>query len=131
MPFEDVGTTRRRSMTPTRVLKIWEAHKGQCVTCGGQIDGTRDKWFVEHIRALELGGADADANCGPAHLSCKAGKDADDHHRAAKAKRAKRSTLGIRPPSKLQGAGFRPAPPQRSATRPLSKPPVARRDLQS
>ena len=99
MPFIDVGTTSRKHMTPTRALRVWENHAGHCVTCGGKIDGARDKWFVEHIRALELGGEDEDGNCGPAHYSCKASKDADDHSRAAKAKRAKRQHLGIRKPS--------------------------------
>lgn len=129
MPFEDVGTTKRRSMTPTRVLAIWEAHKGQCVTCGGQIDGTRDRWFIEHIRALELGGADKDANCGPAHWSCKEAKDADDHSRAAKAKRAKRAEIGIKRPATLQGQGFRRYEPAHRATKPLEKALPARRSL--
>ena len=120
MPFEDVGTTARRKMTPTRVLKIWEAHKGQCVTCGGQIDGTRDRWFIEHIRALELGGEDQDANCGPAHWTCKDAKDADDHGRASKAKRAKRNDLGIRPQT-LTGQGFKRFSPRRRATTPVDK----------
>jgi hypothetical protein len=127
MPYQDVGTTKRKAMTPTRVLRIWEAHQGQCITCGGQIDGTRDRWFVEHVRALELGGADTDANCGPAHWDCKVAKDADDHSRAAKAKRNKRAALGIRPPSQIKSAGFSPAPPQRRATAPIPKLQIAYR----
>ena len=97
MPFIDMPTTSRRSMTPTRALKAWELHGGVCVTCGIKIDGTKERWFVEHIRALELGGADDDSNIGPAHfIRCKAEKDADDHHMAARAKRRKRLQLGIK-----------------------------------
>jgi hypothetical protein len=43
-------------MTQTRALQAWERHKGICVLCNVLIDGVRDDWYVEHIRALELGG---------------------------------------------------------------------------
>lgn len=103
----DVGTTKRRSMTPTRRLRIFEAHKGICVTCKLPIKAG-DKWFIEHIRALELGGEDTDENCGPAHtITCKAVKDAEDHSRAAKAKRVKQRHLGIKAPkAKIASPGF-------------------------
>jgi 5-methylcytosine-specific restriction protein A len=119
MSFVDVGTTSRRKMTPTRALAAWERHKGVCVNCGLPIDGVRQDWFVEHLRALELGGADDDANTGPAHVACKKAKDADDHSRAAAAKRAKRRHIGIKPKSRLQSAGFPKAPPQKTASRPI------------
>lgn len=123
---EDIGTTTRLRMTDTRALKAWENTKGFCVTCGLKIDGTKQRWFVEHIRALELGGKDEDSNLGPAHYdTCKAVKDADDHARAAKAKRNKRAELGIRQPSRLRGAPFPKPAPQRTASRPLGK--IARR----
>jgi hypothetical protein len=93
---EDIGTTKRRGMTKRRALRIWEQHKGICVLCKMPIDGAREDWFIEHLRALELGGEDVDANCGPAHLYHKKAKDADDHGRAAKAKRAKQRHLGIK-----------------------------------
>lgn len=94
-------------MTPSRRLRIFENHKGVCVTCGLPIK-VGEAWFVEHIRALELGGEDVDANCGPAHqINCKSVKDADDHHRAAKAKRVKQRHIGITAPKqKIQSAGF-------------------------
>lgn len=119
---EDIGTTKRLRMTDTRALRAWENTKGVCVTCGLKINGTKERWFVEHIRALELGGKDEDSNLGPAHFdSCKAIKDADDHARAAKAKRNKRAELGIRQPSRLQSRGFDKSPPQRSASRFVAK----------
>lgn len=99
---EDVGTTRRKKMTKARALKIWEAHKGFCVTCKLAIDATREDWFIEHIRALELGGADEDNNCGPAHMACKKDKDAADHSAAAEAKRRKQKHLGIKDPNRKQ-----------------------------
>ncbi len=93
---EDVGTTKRRKMTPSRALKIWEANSGICILCGEPIDGARDDWFIEHPRALELGGPDEDEHLGPAHWFHKAQKDADDHSAAARSKRIKRRHLGIK-----------------------------------
>jgi 5-methylcytosine-specific restriction endonuclease McrA len=91
---EDVGTTPRSRLTPHRRLKVWERTSGQCVVCHQQIDGVRERWIVEHIRALELGGADEPDNMGPAHETCAAAKTRNDHHRAAKAKRQKIQHLG-------------------------------------
>ena len=92
----DVGTTTRRAMSPTRRLRIWEAHSGVCCLCGGKIDGVREKWTVEHLRALGLGGADDDANCAPAHEDCRRVKDKADVKAIAKAKRSKAKHLGIK-----------------------------------
>ena len=131
MPFvcEDVGTTKRGRMTPTRALKAWERTGGVCVNCGLKIDGTKDRWFAEHVRALELGGSDTDDNLGPAHWDCKRDKDASDHASAAKAKRNKRAELGIRPPSQIKSRGFGKSEPQRRASSPLSKQLPARRGV--
>jgi 5-methylcytosine-specific restriction enzyme A len=122
MPFIDVGTTKRKKMTETRALAAWERTKGVCVNCNQPIDGTRDKWFVEHPRALGLGGEDNEKNTGPAHWDCKGAKDADDTARIAKAKRSKRRDLGITQALKksppIQSAGFTPAPKQRRAATP-------------
>jgi hypothetical protein len=133
MPFIDVGTTARKRMTETRALKAWERCKGVCVVCGLPIDGTRADWYVEHIRALELGGEDVESNLGPAHWACKRGKDAEDHSKASKAKRSKRRELGITQALKkappLKSRGFAKAAPQARATAPLTKPLPPRRDI--
>jgi hypothetical protein len=50
---------------------------------------------VEHLRALGLGGEDDDANCAPAHETCRRGKDKLDVSAIAKAKRVKAKHLGI------------------------------------
>jgi hypothetical protein len=64
------------------------------VICGRRIDGVRERWIVEHIRALELGGADDLENMGPAHEACGREKTRDDHARTARAKRQKTRHLG-------------------------------------
>src|SRR5215207_5712594 len=92
--IEDVGTTVRRKLTPHRRLKVWERTGGRCVVCETPIDGVRERWIAEHIRALELGGADDLSNMGPAHAACALAKTRDDHHRTAQAKRQKIRFLG-------------------------------------
>ncbi|POR39902.1 hypothetical protein CRT23_26920 [Methylobacterium sp. V23] len=97
MPYvalEDVGTTRRGSLSNRRRLQAWERTGGTCVVCGCRIDGVRDRWIVEHIRALELGGSDEIQNLGPAHEACGREKTRNDHARAAEAKRQKLRHLG-------------------------------------
>lgn len=96
---EDVGTTKRKNMTPRLRLKIWEAHKGICVLCHDKIDGVRERWIVEHITPLALGGEDTEANMGPAHDACAIKKTfgrTGDIAKAAKAKRVKSKHLGIK-----------------------------------
>lgn len=97
--MEDVGTTKRKAMSPSRRLRIFEAHSGLCCHCGGKIDGVREQWIVEHIIALGLSGPDEDSNCAPAHETCRRVKDKDDVARISKAKRVKQKNLGIKKPS--------------------------------
>lgn len=97
MPYvarEDVRTTSRRSLSGHRRLKAWERTGGVCVICDRPIDGVRDRWIVEHIRALELGGEDELPNMGPAHEECARDKTRKDHAATAKAKRRKIRHLG-------------------------------------
>jgi 5-methylcytosine-specific restriction endonuclease McrA len=90
----DLGTTRRARLSPRVRLAIWERAKGICVLCERRIDGVRERWIIEHMRALELGGPDEVDNMGPAHATCAQAKTRDDHQRAAKAKRQKIRHLG-------------------------------------
>ncbi|MBL0405037.1 HNH endonuclease [Microvirga aerilata] len=97
MPFArpcDLGTTLRRRLSPRQRLAIWERARGICAICERRIDGVRERWIVEHIRALELGGQDEPDNMGPAHETCGRTKTREDHRRTAKAKRQKIQHLG-------------------------------------
>ncbi|MGV1913822.1 HNH endonuclease [Agrobacterium vitis] len=123
----DIGTTKRRPMTPARRLRIWEAHGGKCCLCGQQIDGAREPWIIEHLTCLGLGGADEDKNCGPAHEACRRDKDKLDVQAIAKAKRVKQRHLGIKaakPP--IRGASF---PKTEKAANRRQKPLPPRRGL--
>lgn len=90
----ELTATPRRPMGNARRLRIWERHKGVCVLCNEKIDGVREAWTVEHIRALGLAGADEDENCGPAHERCRRVKDKADVKAIAKAKRVKGKHIG-------------------------------------
>ena len=94
-----------RRMSPTRRLRIFEAHKGTCHICGDKIDGTRERWEVEHIIAYALTRDDSDENLAPAHVACHATKTPQDVARIAKAKRVQRKHTGAhRPKSTLAGS---------------------------
>lgn len=96
----------RKAMPTMRRLRIWEAHGGFCVLCKIKIDGVREKWIVEHVIALGLGGPDTDENCGPAHETCRRAKDKADIPAIAKVKRIRAAHIGARKPR-----GF-PKPPE-------------------
>ena len=98
--MSDVCTTMRGSMSEARRIRIWEARRGMCCLCGEKIDGVREKWTVEHLRALGLGGEGVDWNCAPAHEHCRRGKDKDDVGRIPKAKRQKANHIGIKKPQR-------------------------------
>lgn len=93
-----------RRMSPTRRLRIFEAADGICHLCGQRIDGTRERWEVEHVIALELSRDDSDENLKPAHVSCHKAKTKDDAGLIAKAKRVERKYKGaFRSKSPLPG----------------------------
>lgn len=107
--MSDVGTTKRKALTPTQRLKLFEAHKGLCGICGAQIRAG-ESWIDEHIIPLGLGGSNDTENRAPAHVQCAQSKthgSQGDVARIAKAKRQKMKSLGIeRKKVKIQSRGF-------------------------
>lgn len=94
-----------RRMSSSRRARIFEAAGGACHICGQKIDGTREKWEVEHIIPYSLTRDDSDENLAPAHVSCHLGKTAADAGTIAKAKRVHRKHTGAhRPKSALPGS---------------------------
>jgi hypothetical protein len=95
---EDVGSTPRKSLTPTQRLKLFEAWHGCCCICERKIQAG-EAWIDEHIRPLGLGGTNYLDNRGPAHKACADaktnGKDGD-LARIAKAKRMKMRHIGVK-----------------------------------
>ena len=88
--------TRRRSMTPARRRRIFEARGGICAFCDKPIEGPYD---IDHLLPLALGGADDDGgNTVPMHPECHRIKtfgrprhrDGGDAKRIAKIRRMRR-----------------------------------------
>ena len=94
-----------RRMSPSRRARIFAAHDGVCHICGLPIDGTRDRWEVEHVVPYALTRDDSDDNLAPAHVACHAGKTPLDVAQIAKAKRVERKHIGAhRPRSIIPGS---------------------------
>lgn len=94
-----------RRMSPTRRARIFAAADGVCHICGQTIDGTRERWEVEHVIPYALTRDDSDDNLRPAHQRCHADKTAQDVPQIAKAKRVARKHTGAhRPKSTIPGS---------------------------
>ena len=97
--------TERRSLSPMKRLAVFERGSGLCHICKTRIT-TGQKWDVEHIVPLALGGPDNEHNMVPAHKHCHATKTATDVADIARAKRRKAKHLGIK-----QRSSFPKPPP--------------------
>jgi 5-methylcytosine-specific restriction endonuclease McrA len=104
---EDVGTTKRKPLTPRQRLKLFEDHGGRCAICGQKIMGS---FIDEHIIPLGLGGTNDLSNRAPVHVACAQSKtfgQQGDNAKIAKAKRQKMKSLGIeRQKVKIKSRGF-------------------------
>lgn len=87
--------TTRRKISPLQRLKVFEAAGGRCHLCEQRIQ-VGQKWDVEHVRPLALGGADDESNMRPAHKACHATKTKADAASWSKAKRIKAKLYGGR-----------------------------------
>ena len=131
---EDVGTTKRKPLTPTGRLALFERERGICCICGKKIVG---KFIDEHKRALGLGGSNDPDNRGVAHPKCAEVKTHDeDMPRINKAKAQKKAQHGIKPVDSkpIVSAPFPPvkAKERSDRTGKVDKsaiPPLARRGL--
>lgn len=112
----------RPSLSAAQRVRIFDHHKGVCHLCGLVVKAG-EKWHVEHVIPRWQGGPDSIDNMQPAHDDCHAPKTAAEARQRAKEARIRAKHLGCetKPRKKLQGRGFTPAPPQRSATRPIEK----------
>lgn len=90
--------TPRPSLSTRNRTRLFMLHEGKCHICGHKIDGTKERWDVEHIipRALIGKLADTDANMQPAHSLCHAHKTKSDVHTINKAKRREARHMGFK-----------------------------------
>ncbi len=91
-----IPATPRLRMSAKRRAHIFSEHAtaptiAPCCVCGQPIHKQRDRWIVEHVRALGLLGPDLNTNCAPAHYACAVEKTRDDISRITKAKRQSRA----------------------------------------
>jgi len=112
--------TRRRSMTGKARLALLKAHNATCHICGGEIQ-TGQKWDVEHVIPIAMGGDDELTNMRPAHAKCHRDKTDADIAAIAKAKRREIKHTGAKAPPKVK---LRSKPfPKAPAREPKHMPP--------
>lgn len=77
----------RIRLTDQERAKLFLERHGCCRECGRKL-GPADGWIVEHIIALENGGTNESENLGITCDWCKPRKDAEDHGKAARSRKA-------------------------------------------
>lgn len=85
--------TTRKSISRTLRARVFDRANGVCHLCSGKIT-VADKWDVDHILALALGGADDESNFAPAHKRCHQTKSASDVGMIRKADRQRAKHIG-------------------------------------
>ncbi len=87
----------RRRLSPSERVAIYTSAHGACHLCGEKI-GLAERWDVEHVIPLEMGGDEAkgSTNLQPAHVACHRTKSSVDAWALAKAKRREAKHLGAR-----------------------------------
>lgn len=89
--------THRRHISAKERMQIWEREGGICHICGQKIDGARERWDIEHVIPLAMGGDEdrGSLNLKPAHVKCHGAKTREDKKQIAKAKRMEQRGAGI------------------------------------
>lgn len=111
----------RRRLTSIQRLSLFDKHGGRCHLCKGKIT-VREKWDLDHVIPLAIGGADDLANLAPAHDTCHRTKTATvDVPAIAKGTRIRSARFTSSRPScawriKVPGAAFTFVPPPLSFT---------------
>ena len=100
--------TKRRSITKAMRVRIFDAARGNCYLCNLPINAPAgEKWEVEHIKPLWLGGADDETNMAPAHVDCHATKSKGEAPVRAKTDRQRAKHIGATQPARtLKSAPF-------------------------
>lgn len=100
-------TDDRPRLSDKKRRELFIMHGGICHLCGMKIDGTRERWEVEHVIPRSMLGklADTDDNMKPAHVSCHKVKTAEDKGNLARAVRRQDRHTGVhRPKRPLMGS---------------------------
>lgn len=125
---EWIAKTDDAKVPPRVRLRVFLDYEGKCWLSGRKI-APGEPWELEHKVALCNGGEHRENNLAPALRDKHREKTAEDVAEKSAVYRKASKHLGIRPPSRLKGAGFTPAPPQRRASAPLNKQMPPRRGV--
>jgi 5-methylcytosine-specific restriction endonuclease McrA len=94
--------SRRRKLTRLQRVSIYDAAKGVCCLCQLPIQAERgQRWILEHLKPLWLGGADDDTNVAPAHERCAIDKTTREAPVKAKGDRVRARHLGVKKPRSI------------------------------
>lgn len=86
--------TKRITITPKRRAEVFRDAGGVCHLCSRKI-APGEKWEVEHIKPLALGGTNDPENLSAAHVDCHAGKSRTEIKIVRKADRQMKKAAGI------------------------------------
>jgi len=84
----------RRSVSTRDRARLFAMHGGLCHICGEKIDGTREKWEVEHVIPWAYSRDDSDENRRPAHVHCHKEKTVKDRRDIDKVERMRMKHIG-------------------------------------
>ncbi len=94
---------KRKSLSRLARIRIFDNHKGVCCLCDNPIRiSSAEKWIVEHVKPLWMGGADDETNMAPAHERCAIDKTCGEAPVKAKNDRQRAKHLGIKKPRTLR-----------------------------
>lgn len=99
---EWVGATADTPVPPRVRLRVFERYQGNCYLSGRKIR-PGDKWELEHVRALTLGGENRESNLAPALKDPHKIKTAQDRDMNAKLDRIAKCHNGIKQKKKKMG----------------------------
>ncbi len=118
---EWIGKTADTPVPAHVRVRIFDAHNGICHIANRKIK-RGEPWDLDHIKALCNGGENRESNMAPALRDKHRQKTAEDVAEKSRVYRKRAKHLGVLPKrAKIQSAGFRPAAPQRSASRPIQR----------
>lgn len=98
---EWIGRTDDDRPPPRVRVRIFEKHGGRCAL-SNRIIRPGDKWDVDHIVALALGGANRESNMAPVLRDAHKIKTRDDVAQKSKNYRVRRRHLGVEKPRTIR-----------------------------
>ena len=91
--------SKRRSLSRLMRTRIFDNAQGTCCLCHFKIKAeSGERWIIEHLKPLWLGGEDDERNMGPAHERCAIDKTTKEAPVKAKSDRVRANHLGIKKP---------------------------------